>query len=362
MKPAVSFAKLRASYGVTGSDAIGDYQYFVNYVLSLTPYQDVQGYHASNLFNDKYQWETTRKMDIGLELGFWKDRISLTADYYRNRTGNQLVAYTLPAFVGNDNVYANLNALIQNSGLEVMLRVDAVKKKAFSWTSSFNISVARNKLIAFPGLATSPYRAQFFEGKSISSILGYRNAVINPSDGTVTVDDINKDGVISSDFDYTYLGSALPAYTGGIDNRFNYKRLSLDMFFTFKHQSYLPFYNFQPGTTFNQPSLVLGNMWEKPGDVKHFPKASAGNTDNSFFYFNNALASYYSGSYLRLASVSATYELSEKWLHKLHMNRFEAYAMVNNLWTFTSNPGFDPETGMSMPNLRTYTLGIRTAF
>lgn len=362
MKPAVSFAKLRASYGITGSDAIGDYQYFVNYVLALTPYQGVQGYHASNLFNNKYQWENTRKMDIGLELGFWKDRISLTADYYRNRTGNQLVAYTLPAFVGNDNVYANLNALIENSGVEVMLRVDAVKQKAVTWTSSFNVSVARNKLVSFPGLATSPYRARYFEGKSIAAILGYSNAVVNPADGTVTVQDVNKDGVISSDYDYTYLGSDLPAYTGGFDNRINYKRLSVNVFFTFKHQNYLPFYNFEPGTTYNQPSLVPGNMWEKAGDVKQFPKASAGNTDNSFFYFNNALASYYSGSYLRLASVSATYDLPEKWLHKLHMSRFEAYAMVNNLHTFTSNPGFDPETGMSMPNLKTYTIGIRTAF
>jgi TonB-linked SusC/RagA family outer membrane protein len=363
MKPAISFAKLRASYGITGSDAIGDYQYFVNYVLSQTPYENVQGYHANNLFNDKYQWETTRKIDIGLELGAWKDRIMLTVDYFRNRSGNQLVAYTLPSFVGNDNVAANLSALIENSGVEMTFQVDPVKKKNFSWTSSFNISFARNKLVAFPGLENSPYRSQFFLNKSISPILGYRNAVVNPADGTVTVDDVNKDGVISPDYDYTYLGSSLPHYTGGIDNRFTYKNFTLDVFLSFKNQDYSQFYEFKPGSIYNQPAIVYGNVWEQPGDVKKFPKASAaGNNDGSFYYFNNSLAAYYSGSYLRVSSVSANYQLPGTWLKKLHMTRLNIYALVNNLWTFTSNPGFDPETGMNMPNLRAFTLGIRSAF
>ncbi|WPQ62422.1 SusC/RagA family TonB-linked outer membrane protein [Chitinophaga sancti] len=363
MKPAISFAKLRASYGITGSDAIGDYQYFVNYVLSQTPYENVQGYHANNLFNDKYQWETTRKIDIGLELGAWKDRIMLTVDYFRNRSGNQLVAYTLPSFVGNDNVAANLNALIENSGVEMTFQIDPVKKKNFSWTSSFNISFARNKLVAFPGLENSPYRSQFFLNKSISPILGYKNAVVNPADGTVTVDDVNKDGVISPDYDYTYLGSSLPHYTGGIDNRFTYKNFTLDVFLSFKNQDYSQFYEFKPGSIYNQPAIVYGNVWEQPGDVKKFPKASAaGNNDGSFYYYNNSLAAYYARSFLRVSSVSANYQLPEKWFKKIHITRLNIYALVNNLWTFTSNPGFDPETGMKMPNLRAFTLGIRSAF
>ncbi|RFM32055.1 SusC/RagA family TonB-linked outer membrane protein [Chitinophaga silvisoli] len=363
MKPAISFAKLRASYGITGSDAIGDYQYFVNYILSQSTYENVQGYHANNLFNDKYQWETTRKIDIGMELGAWKNRIMLTVDYFRNRSGNQLVAYTLPSFVGNDNVPANLNALIENSGVEMTFQIDPVKKKNFSWTSSFNISFARNKLVAFPGLENSPYRSQFFLNKSISPILGYRNAVVNPADGTVTVDDVNKDGVISPDYDYTYLGSSLPHYTGGIDNRFTYKNFTLDVFLSFKNQDYTQFYDFKPGSIYNQPAIEYGNVWEQAGDVKKFPKASAaGNNDGSFYYYNNSLAAYYSGSYLRISSVSANYLLPEKWFKKLHITRLNIYALVNNLWTFTSNPGFDPETGMNMPNLRAFTLGIRSAF
>ena len=223
------------------------------------------------------------------------------------------------------------------------------------------MSIARNKLLAFPGLATSGYQTTYFLGKSIDNYTGYTNAQVNPSDGSVSVDDINKDGTITVEGDQSYIGSKLPKYTGGIENTFTYKNLSLDVFFTFKNQAYTQVYTFQPGSTYNQPELVWGNIWQESGDVKKFPKASTTYT-NDMYLFNNSLASYYTGTYLRLQSATLNYSLPRQWIKRFGFTKFDVYAMSNNLFTFTSNPGFDPETGMSMPNLRSFTFGIRTSF
>lgn len=361
MKPAISFAKLRGSYGITGSDQIGDYQYYVNYDFVYSPYQDQLGYYPQNLYNSDYQWESTKKLDIGLELGFWDNRLYFTGDYYRNVTGNQLTGYQLPTFTGEDHVMANLNAKTQNTGFEFTLRFDEIKSKDFNWTTNFNFAIERNKLLSFPGLATSGYQTYYFLGKPISNITGYTNAKINPADGSVSVEDINKDGTITVEGDQGYIGSKLPKYTGGIENTFTYKNLSLDVFFTFKNQAYTQVYTFQPGSTYNQPEIVWGNIWQERGDVKKFPKASTTYT-NDMYLFNNSLAAYYSGSYLRLQSATLNYSLPKNWIKRFGFTKFDVYAMSNNLFTFTSNPGFDPETGMSMPNLRSFTFGIRTSF
>ena len=155
LKPFISFGKLRSSYGITGSDNIGDYNYIIKNTLSGIQYQNEYGYYATNLYNPNYKWESTKKLDVGIELGLLKNRIYLIGDFYRNRTGNQLVAYSIPAFVGESSVTSNLGATVQNQGFEFTLRGDIIKSTKFSWTSNFNISFERNKLISFPGLSES---------------------------------------------------------------------------------------------------------------------------------------------------------------------------------------------------------------
>src|SRR5690606_15686263 len=115
-------------------------------------YGGVLGYSPLNHFNDEFSWASTKKLEIGLELGFFDDRFLLTTAWYRNRTGNQLVNYTLPISTGFPRVVMNWGAEVENAGVETVLQATIWKTLVFSWSSSFNISLPKNRLISFPGL------------------------------------------------------------------------------------------------------------------------------------------------------------------------------------------------------------------
>ena len=161
----VSFGKLRASYGITGNDQIGDYQYLDTYSVTPNIYDGVIGLQPTQLFNPDFGWETNKKLEAALELGFWKDRIYLSTAYFQNRSSNQLVGVPLPGTTGFPSVQANLNATVQNIGVEVELRVVAFEKKDFKWTSSFNYTSTKNKLLEYPGLDGSVYANTFVIGE-----------------------------------------------------------------------------------------------------------------------------------------------------------------------------------------------------
>ncbi len=138
--PALSFGKLRGSYGTTGNDQIPDYQFYNLFNTSAYTYQEELAITPSNLYNPDLQWETTIKTEIGLDLGFFKDKILLNTSYYRNRSSNQLLQYTLPSTTGFTSLQSNLPATVQNDGWEFMVNTINMKGKHFSWNSSANIS------------------------------------------------------------------------------------------------------------------------------------------------------------------------------------------------------------------------------
>src|SRR5262249_42599993 len=130
-------------------------------------YQGVAPIYPTQLSNPFYGWETVKKLEGGLELGFWHDRVSVTASYYRNRTNDQLVGYALPSIDGFTSIYTNLPATVQNTGLEMVLNTVNLNRKGFVWRSSFNISIPRNKLVSYPGLASSSFKSKYQVGKSL---------------------------------------------------------------------------------------------------------------------------------------------------------------------------------------------------
>jgi len=194
----LSFGKLRASYGVTGSDAIGDYQYLDTYTTSTTLYRDATTLYPSRLYNPYFSWERTTKLEVALELGFLEDRIRLNTALYRNRSGNQLVGIPLPATTGFSSIQANLPATVENKGLELELNTNPVRTGRFNWHSDFNISFPRNKLVSFPGIEGSTYANKYVVGHPTSIIKVYNYEGIDPETGIFTFTDYNNDGKISS--------------------------------------------------------------------------------------------------------------------------------------------------------------------
>jgi hypothetical protein len=152
--PFISYGKLSANYGTSGSDGIQSYQYqsFWQPLGSVSPFQGIKPDVPVNLFNPDYSWALKKSLNTALDLGFFHDRILLNATYYRDREGNQLIAYPLPNQVGLTSVIENLPATIQNSGWEFNLTSNNIKTDKFKWTTTFNISFNRNKLLAFPTL------------------------------------------------------------------------------------------------------------------------------------------------------------------------------------------------------------------
>ena len=271
----LSFGKLRASYGVTGNDQIGNYQYLslYNYDTS-TSYQGITTIYPTSIANAQFGWEVVKKLEASLELGFLKDRILLEATYYRNRTGNQLVGQPLPTTDGFTTVQANLPAVVQNKGIEFQINSVNIKQQDFSWRSSFNISLPNNKLISFPNLASDPAYSNNYEvGKSIyysNRLFHYTG--IDPQTGLYSFLDINHDGNLSSTIDGQLLKSVEQKFYGGFGNNISYKNWQLDLFVQFVKQTGKNYFTYfqTPGIFVsqyaNQPTAILTDI----GGIKQY--------------------------------------------------------------------------------------------
>jgi TonB-linked SusC/RagA family outer membrane protein len=363
----LSFGKLRASYGATGSDAIGNYQYLNTYSSTTYPYNGTGGLMMTRLNNPNYSWETNKKMEGGLDLGFFKDRISASIAYYMNRSSNQLVGLPLPLMTGQSNVQFNLPATVQNRGLEFQITSSNVKTEWFQWTTNFNITIPDNKLIAFPDIEKFPtYANRFDVEKSLFIYKSLQYVKVDPQTGLYTFKDINQDGNVSSYLDLVGLKKITQQYYGGLYNGFKFHGIQLDLFLQFVKQtgySYLRSFSF-PGDFSNQPAIVM-NRWRQPGDESSIQRFTAFDPDGTVTtaysynaFSNNAVTD---ASFIRLKNVSLSWQLPSKWTQKAKLEKSRVYVQGQNLLIFTKYLGLDPEnqTSQSLPPLRIITVGLQ---
>ena len=358
----LSFGKLRASYGTVGSDLIPDYSYLSNYAASGS-YGPLVTLVPARIANPSLQWEQTKKLDIALELGFVQDRILLTATYYRNRSSHLLGNMPLAGQAGFANISGNLDAVIQNKGVELELRTSNIQNGRLRWTSSVNLTMPQNKLLSFPGLLNSTYNNTYVVGESINLSTVYRfGGFVNDK---ATLQDVNGDGVITAGInangkgDYIVSGNNDPKLYGGFSNTLTYKGFQLDVFFQgIKRTAFRGDFNFgaYPGTANNIPKSLL--------DVG-FKYSSNTSTPSGSTYFNylQSDAAIEDASFLRLKNVSLAYNVPAGFCRKLGMSSLQVYARGQNLLTFTSYKGLDPETlSTQVPTMKMFVAGLRTTF
>ncbi|PSL28095.1 SusC/RagA family TonB-linked outer membrane protein [Chitinophaga ginsengisoli] len=362
----ISFGKLRASFGTTGNDQIQDYQYLSTYSPVSYPYQGLGGLYPTKIANPYFGWEVVRKIEVGLEMAFLKDRISMNFDYYRNRTSNQLVGYPLPNFAGFNTVQYNLPAVVQNNGFELEVSSVNIKSKEVSWNSTVNISIPKNKLISYPDLGSSTYKNQYIIGQSlyIQKLLHFTG--IDTKTGTYTFEDINKDNQLAYPDDYRTIKQVYQKYYGGLQNTISYKGLHIDFYIQFVKQTGLNSLNFfkMAGVyNQNQPVAVL-NQWSQMLDhpTASVQKYSTG-TDNTYAsqsYYGQSDQNMVDASFIRLKNASISYAISNNWVRKLHMKDLRVFVLGQNLLTFTGYKGLDPEVqGLRLPTLRTVSAGVK---
>lgn len=374
----LSFGKLRGSFGTTGNDQISNYLYLPLY-SSTTAYLGNPAIVPVTLPNANVKWETTRKIEGGIDLGFFNDRILLTASYYRNRSSDQITFVSVPLQSGYNSVTSNLPALIQNTGLELELNTTNIRSGDFRWTSSLNLNFPKNKLVSFPGLASSFYSTSYIVGQPINFTRVYHYLGVDPATGKALFEDIDKDGSITFANDRIVAPIGTPYY-GGLSNQFTYGNWQLDVFFQFNHRfGTTKILNTRPGALVNQNTSYL-NRWRAPGDATAIPGATAtagAVIYNSYNNYSSSDAVWGDASYIKLRSAQLAYSLPRSWTNRLKIANSRLFAETQNLFTWSKNRYiFDTETqvqggpsglgtgtvGQVLPPLRTIVFGINCSF
>ncbi len=360
----LSFGKLRASYGITGSDKPPDYAFLDTYEVSGN--YNGSGLAPTRLFNPDRAWEENKKLETALELGFFKYRIFLSAIWYRNRSSNQLLPIPLPGTTGFSSISANLDAIIENRGVEIDLRTVNIQNDAFKWRTTFNISANRNRLVVFPELEKSTLANEYLVGKSLGVRQLYHVLGVNPETGVWQFEDYNNDGAIDKD-DRQWLEDLTPKYFGGLGNTLTYKNIQLEVFLQFTKQKGRSF--FQSGVlnlggmVQNMPASIL-DRWQQIGDEnpiqRYFLSVNNDATIASNRY-RHSNASVTDASFIRLRNVSLSYTMPKTITKHTDVN---VYLQGQNLFVITDYDGADPEVQSTsvLPPLRQFTLGLNMTF
>lgn len=413
---AVTDAKLRISYGVTGNNRVSDFAYLpsiewsdlASYSFNNTRYF---GLNMDRLSNPNLKWESTAQFNIGYDLGLFEDRINFVFDWYRKTTYDLLLNAELPYTTGYSRAFKNIGR-VRNEGLEFSLNTVNFKGKHFTWGSGFNISFNRNKIMALnedqsnmlsritsfvTRMAEEPLYiaevgkpAAMFYGLIWDGVYQYNDFdeaspgvyvlknnvptngdtrnVIQPGD--IKYKDINGDGVVDAN-DKTVIGRALPIHVGGFTNNFSYKGFDLNVLLQWSYGNDLMNANrliFEGNATnvhhFNQ-FANWANRWTPE------------NQSNTLFRVGGAGPQVMSsrtiedGSYLRLKTVSLSYNIPQSLLKRVKINALSFNVAAQNLLTWTKYSGMDPEVSVhntvltpgfdfsAYPHARTIVFGIK---
>lgn len=401
VKPALEDGKLRISYGITGNESIGNYDYVYSYVPSMI-YDGIGGVSASRIGKDNLKWEETKQFNMGLDLNFFNSRLTVTADYYYKYTDGLLANYQLPKESGFEYMKTNVGEM-SNRGIELMISGDIIRSKDLKWNLSFNISNNENRIEKLSE-GKSYIEGDLWwmqEGGKIGDFYGYKNLgvfqynesnafteqweqlipvfedgvfqnkyLLNgeeyqgnvnqkklPNGKAFRGGDINweepasyKDGVID-DNDRMVIGNAMPVVTGGLNTQVSYKNLSL--FVAFYYSLGGEIYNAAEHTrnefkfTGTTPAPdVIRNMWLKQGDNALYPRPYNDEFNNAR-YANSFYVE--DGSFIRLQNIRVSYDVRKQLVNKMKLSGLNLYAYINNALTWTNYKGFDPEFSTDNP-------------
>ncbi|NVO19838.1 MAG: TonB-dependent receptor [Bacteroidetes bacterium] len=365
----ISDMKLRATYGMTGNDEIGDFSSLGLYGGGYN-YGGMSGITPIQLPNPDLKWESTIQRGLGFDFGAFKDRINLTLDLYYNKTNDILLPRPIPASSGFTSITTNIGNL-ENKGFEATLNTINFDKK-FKWTTSLNFAANRNKVLKlYNGQPIADYGRGgnwVVEGQPIGVFYGYKCLGVDPTTGNLVYEDINHDGQLNSD-DLTKTGDPNPDFTAGLTNTFSFFNFELSVFLYSSVGNDIfngTWIYLQSGTGEDNQTTEMIHRWKKPGDITDMPRA--GDTYKSSRFIEN-------GSFLRIKNVTLSYSLPSKPTKWLHMKSLKFYLSGQNLFTFTTYTGMDPEVNyysndnvilgtdfFTYPQSRTITAGLNVGF
>ena len=412
----VQDAKIRVSYGLTGNNRVGDYSSYST--ISIGDYYPFNNSpepaaYRNAMGNTDLTWETTRQLDLGLDLKLWEGRFSFTFDIYDKVTSDLLLNAKIPYSTGFTTVYKNVGK-VQNRGLEVTINTINVHTRDFMWTSDLNFAFNQDKVleladsqqtllssVKFTGSfnGTNLYIAQV--GKPIASFYGLvwdgmygvddfdlnaggqyvlkegvptngdTRAVIQPGD--IKYVDQNGDGVVN-DQDMVVIGRGTPFFTGGFNNTLTWRGFDLNFFFQWSvgnmimNANRLIFEGNYANKTINQFRSYNDHWTFDNQDSRNF---RVGGQGPDGLYSTRTLED---GSFLRLKTLQLSYTLPKRISGKLKMDVLKFTIAGQNLWTLSKYSGLDPEVSIRHTALtpgfdfsayartRSFTAGVSVTF
>lgn len=384
----LSNLKLRVSYGMSGNDRVNSYSSFM--LLGRADYDfagdPAVGFVPTSLANSNLRWEKSEEVNLGLDLGLFKNRVVLTADIYQKNTRDLILVRKLPTHIGFDSVYDNVGSLT-NKGIELSLSTVNVVTSSFQWTTKLNFSINRNKIVDLYGDKTDDVGNGLFIGNPVKSNYAYiydgiwqvGEALPDGFKGTPTyttknkygqtpgqprVVDINSDNLISSEYDRAIIGNSDPKWTGGITNTFSYKGFDLSIFIYARigEQKLSMFHETFASDYSGRFNVLNYNYWtpENTG-ASHWAPGSQANAE-----YRKA-ANYMDCSFVKVGNITLGYEFSPKVLRHIGASRLRVYMTALNPLTFSKYDGFDPEwaeRGINSSSLASTSLvwGVNLSF
>ena len=380
----ISDSKIRLSYGITGNNRVTDFSYYSTIIYPVNRYAFnntiVSTSQPGILGNAKLKWESTKQFDGGIDLGLFKDRITIIADYYNKITYNLLLNANLPYTTGYTSAFKNVGK-VNNSGLELSISTINIDQHNFRWVSSFNISFNRNKVLALNdgqqniltpvawdnNYKQSPtYIAKV--GQPIAMFYGYvwdgnyqysdfdqstsgtyvlksnvpnnGNARTTIKPGDIKYRDLNGDGVVNIQ-DVTTIGNPNPKHIGGFSNDFTYKNFNLNFLFQWSYGNQI--YNANRILLEGNPSAGLNQF------ATYNDRWTPQNQSNTYFRYGgagpyaNSSRVIEDGSFIRLKTIAISYDFKNVNFSKLNINSIRIYSSAQNLVTWTKYSGMDPE-------------------
>ncbi|MDX1941271.1 MAG: TonB-dependent receptor [Saprospiraceae bacterium] len=379
----LSFLKLRASYGLTGNAEIGNFSALGLY--GSEGYNGQSGLQPTQIPNPDLEWEKTAQLDIGLDFGLFNDRLNGEIDYYIKNTTDLLLDVPVPGTSGFATQLQNLGE-VENKGIEIVLNSNNLVGD-FKWNTSLNFARNKNTVKALaPGQDIIDIGGDQMNvvkvGQPLGIFFGAEYAGVDPANGDALWYKNEEGGGRETTNDYNQanfviVGDPNPDFIAGLTNSFSYKGISLDVMFqgVYGNDIHLSGDGFMASNARffdNQTSDQL-RAWQQPGDITDIPEARRGSNNG-----NQVRSSRYldDGSYLRLKTLSLSYELPKKLVSSIGLSRLRVYMIGQNLLTFTDYRGWDPEVSAdyavdniefgldfySVPQPKTITFGLNVGF
>ena len=367
----VSDLRLRASFGRSGNDQIGNFDSRGLFGATAT-YNGGAGIGPTQLGNPDLTWETREEINAGLDYGFFNNRISGSFDVYKRDNKGLLLDRPLYLTTGYASISQNLGQ-VRNSGVEFAIRAKIIDQTSFKWTSSFNISRNWNKVISlYDGNQFLPANPAIRVGESLGSFFTNPYAGVNPATGRPMWRDLNNNLTYQAlAADRRIMGNNLNKFFGGLNNNVSFRNFELDAFFNYEYgrivsDGQINFLNEIGGRAFNFIPETFDRRWTKPGDITDVPRPVNGNAETRASGAFAGSRTLLKADYIRLKQLTLTYNVSKESVQRWKLTGARFYIQAINLLTYTDFPGYDPEFGATstgiVPQSRNLTVGLQVSF